>query len=113
VHVRGRGEEAPCVVADVSIVSGTIVVRDLRGHRTFHVRDGERFTVEGLRVEVRAGRDAHLVPSEPRMSAWTALQSKGNILKSDDAKLVLDIKRMRARLEALIRKLSGFVRRRL
>jgi hypothetical protein len=59
VHLRGSDDKAPREVANVSIVSGRIVMRNLRAHRTFNVRDGESFSIEGIRVEVRAGRDAN------------------------------------------------------
>lgn len=109
VYLRGSDDKSPCEVADVSIVSGRIVVRNLRAHRTFHVRDGESFTIEGIRVEVRAGRDANRLPSEPRISAWRTFQPKGNILKSDGTKPVSGNKGVLANFNAVIRKLSAFV----
>ncbi len=111
VHVRGRGDEAPCVVADASIVRGRIVVRDLRGHRTFHMRDGESFTVEGLRVEVRAGRNARHLPPEPLMSAWTALRPTSRTINRDGVTPISGTKGMRANFAALVRRMGGFVRR--
>ena len=113
VYVRGNGGEAPCEFAEVSIVSGRVVVRNLRGHHTFHVRDGESFTIEGIRIEVRAGRNAQRLPPEPRISAWRTFRPEGNILNSDGAKPVSSIKTMHANLEAVVSKLSGFVRRHL
>jgi Ca-activated chloride channel family protein len=58
VHVRGSGDGSPCVLAKVSIASGRILVHHARSQRAQQVLDGERFTIGGVCVEVRADRRA-------------------------------------------------------